>query len=140
MAGTLKGTVALADLRPLAAAALEPQTDADPPVLVDVVDSLTPPVLMLLWGDPWLEPAVANRPVMGSCLFTANLQVLCVGGRLEPGPGIDTIEQLVSYVLGRLDADIYPWPLRLVTALRQQEIGGITYLAARVNYAVPVTV
>ena len=137
---TVSRVMALADVRPTAAVVLAPVDDSDPEVITDVVDSLTPPALMLLWSDPWIEPAVANRPVMGPCLLTANLQVLCVGGRLDPGPGIDTIEQLVGYVLERMEADVYTWPLGLVSALRQQEIGGITYLTARVNYAVPVTV
>ena len=129
----------LSDIRDQAAAALEPQGPDDPDVLVDVVDSLYPPVLMLLWDDPWLAPG-SGAPSMGPCLWTARLQVLCVAGRLEPGPGIRTLEELVAYTVARLKADPYPWPLETVTAPRVFEIASIAYLGARVSYAVPITV
>ena len=129
----------LSDIRDQAAAALQPQGPDDPDVLVDVVDSLYPPVLMLLWDDPWLEPG-SGAPSMGPCMWTARLQVLCVAGRLEPGPGIRTLEELVAYTVARLKADLYPWPLENVTAPRIFDIASIAYLGARVSYAVPITV
>jgi len=130
----------LSDIRDQAAAALEPQGPDDPDVLVDVVDSLYPPVLMLLWDDPWLTPEVGRRPTMGPCGWTARLQVLCVAGRLEPGPGIRTLEELVAYTVGHMKADLYTWPLEGVSAPRVFEIASIAYLGARVTYAVPITV
>jgi hypothetical protein len=129
----------LSDIRDQAAAALEPQGPDDPDVLVDVVDSLYPPVLMLLWDDPWLAPG-SGAPSMGPCLWTARLQVLCVAGRLEPGPGIRTLEELVAYTVGHMKADLYTWPLEGVSAPRVFEIASIAYLGARVTYAVPITV
>jgi len=140
VAGTAQGAVTLADVRDLAAAALEPQAPDDPPVLVDVVDSLTPPALMLVWGDPWLAPAVATRPTMGPCLWTARLQVLCIAARVEPGPGIRVLEQLVALTVDRLAADPYTWPLDAVSAPRVFDIAGLSYLGARVTYLVPITV
>jgi hypothetical protein len=132
--------IGVADLRDLAAEALAPVNDTDPTVLVDVVDSLTPPALMLIWGDPWLSPGTGQRPAMGPCLWTARLQVLAVAGRLEPGPGIRTLEQLVGYVVDRLKADAYTWPLEAVTGPRVFDLGGLPYLGARVTYVVPITV
>ena len=131
--------VNVANLRDLAAVALAPVDDTDPVVLADVVDSLTPPALMLIWGDPWLELG-AGAKTMGPCLWTARLQVLAVAGRLEPGPGIRVLEQLVSYVVERMKADAYTWPLDTVSGPRVFDIGSLPYLGARVGYLVPVTV
>jgi hypothetical protein len=134
-------TLALGEIRVMAAAALEPQTDTDPVVLVDVVDALTPPALMLLWDDPWLQPgAGAAGPVMGPCVWTARLLILCVAGRLEPGPGIATLEDLVAYVVDRLrDDPAYTWPVASALAPRIFDIGGVPYLGARVTYTVPAS-
>jgi hypothetical protein len=131
----------LTDLRDAAAEALAPITDDDPNVLVDVVDSLTPPALMLIWGDPWLDPG--PRPgarTMGPCAWNARLQVLAVAGRLEPGPGIRMLEQLVGYVVDRMKADPYDWPLDSVSGPRVIDIGNLAWLGARVTYLVPTTV
>ena len=137
---TTTALIGVTDLRDLAAEALAPVDDTDPTVLVDVVDSLTPPALMLIWGDPWLSPGTGQRPAMGPCLWTARLQVLAVAGRLEPGPGIRTLEQLVGYIVDRLKADAYTWPLEAVTGPRVFDLGGLPYLGARVTYLVPITV
>jgi hypothetical protein len=131
--------VALADIRDLAAAALAPIAPGDPDVLVDVVDALFPPVLMLEWADPWMQSS-ARAASMGPCLFTAHLRVRCVGSRNEPGPGIRAIEDLVAHTVGRLRADPYSWALEGFTAPRVFLIGNVTYLAGDVNYAVPTTV
>jgi hypothetical protein len=134
------GLIALTDLRPAAGAVLAPELDTDPAVLVDVVDSLTPPALMLLWGEPWLEPTVATVRTMGQCEWTARLEVLCVGGRVEPGAGMRMVEQLVAYTVGRMAADSYTWPLNNVAAPRIYPIGRVDYLGARVTYQVPTTI
>ena len=127
-------TLALTDVRARAAVALAPSTPTDPAVLVNVVDSLEPPALMLVWGDPWLTPKS-----FGPCYFDAQLDVLCVAARLEPGPGVETLETLVDYVIGRLAADDYSWPASTSQAPRIFRIGDVPYLAARVTYRVPVT-
>lgn len=139
MAATATKLLALGDIRDAAALALASGSDDDPVVLVDRVDSLTPPALLLDWADPWLEPGTGSgTPTMGPCLWTAALVVICVGGRIEPGPGVRICEQLVAYTVDRLQADqSYSWPIDTVAAPRQHDISGVTYLAAFVQYAVP---
>lgn len=132
-------TITLGELRNAAAAALEPVAEEDPPVLVDLVDSLTPPALMIGWDDPWLE-AGAGRPTLGPCLWTARLRVVCVAGRLEPGPGYDELDRLVAYVLERMRGDAYQWTLDQVSAPAQYDLSGVTYLSSFVIYTVPTTV
>lgn len=132
---TLLGLTAIRDA---AAAALAPQADDDPMVFVDAVDSLTPPALLLDWADPWLEPA-QTLGVIGGCQWTARLQVICIAGRLEPGAGVDVLEQLVTLVVARLEADPYTWQLDAVSAPLQRDLAGISYLAANVVYDVPTS-
>lgn len=131
--------MALGEVRDAAAVALAPQSDADPVVLLEV-DSLYPPALVLDWADPWLQLGAGGVPAMGRCLWTARLQIIAVAGRLEPGPGVATLEQLVAYVVARLEADPYTWPLDSVSAPRQFDLAAVTYLGAAVTYLVPVTV
>jgi hypothetical protein len=131
--------VDLTALRDALGAVLAPVNEDDPPVLVDVVDALTPPALMLIWGDPWLEPGT-GRPTMGPCIWTARLQVLAVASRLEPGPGIRTLESLVTQVVERTKADVYTWKLDGVSGPRVFDIAGLSYLGARVTYLVPTAV
>jgi hypothetical protein len=131
--------IGLTGLRPAAADVLAPVADGDPYVFTDVVDSLTPPALMLGWDDPWIEAGV-GLATMGPCLYTARLQVTCVAGRLEPGPGIDELDRLVSLVLDRMRQDAYRWPLDRVSAPLQRDLSGVTYLVADVVYAVPTAI
>jgi hypothetical protein len=133
------GVVAFVDLRDRAAVALAPATEDDPPVHVDVVDAIVPPALVLEWNDPMMQ-ASAGISTIGACTFTARLRVVCVGSRIEPGPGIRAIEQLVAHTVDRLAADPYPWALEGFTAPRPFPIARIDYLAAFVNYAAPTTI
>ena len=141
MAATV-GAMALTEIRAAAAAALAPLTDDDPNVHVDVVDAVSPPAIMLLWEDPWLQPGAGTAgAVMGPCLWTARLQVLCIAARLEPGPGIAVLEDLVTYTVHRLHDDLsYTWPPATALAPRVFDIGNVPYLGARVTYTVPVSV
>ena len=133
-----EATLQLADVRPRAAAALAPETDTDPSVLADYADSASPPALLLLWDDPWLQPEPA---AFGPCLhWQARLEVLAIASRVEPGPGIEKLEELVSYVVGRMVADDFSWPVASVIAPGRYEIGGVPYLGARVVYSLRVTV
>jgi hypothetical protein len=120
-------------LRHQAADALQPADETDPVVLTEIVDSLTPPALMVMWDDPWLEPG-ATRPTMAQCMWRARLRIVCVAWRLEPGSGYDELSELVAYTLGRMRDDGYPWTLDRVSAPTQFDLAGITYLAATVNY------
>ena len=130
------GTLPLSEVRGRVAAVLAPASDADPAVHVDVVDAVTPPAILLVWDDPWLESQMS----IDSCWFFANLTVLCVAARLEPGPGVEKLEQLVSYAISRLQADPYTWPQASSRAPRVFTIGNIDYLGARVTYRMPVTI
>jgi len=140
MSATEAGVLELTAVRARAAAALEPVTDTDPQVLVDLVDALHPPCLMLDWDDPWLTPGLQAQRVMGPCVWEASLSVLCVAGRVEPGPGVATLEELVTYTIDRFKFDPYPWPVATAQSPRRFDIGGVTYLGARVGYRVPVTI
>jgi hypothetical protein len=87
------------------------------------VDSLTPPAFMLEWGDPWSEQS-------SHCFESASLDVVCVAGRIEPDPGIETLELMVEAALVAFaHAGIPHGP---VTPPRPFEIAGLTYLAARI--------
>jgi hypothetical protein len=123
--------VNLLDARAKLAAALAPMDVNDPDVLVDLVDSINPPALMLGWGEPWLTPDTA-------CLRTGRLVTTCVASRLVPGAGIAELEELVDYTLGRLLADLDPWPLDSVSGPRAFTIGNVNYLAARIVLRVPI--
>jgi hypothetical protein len=119
------------DARAKLGAALAPVDETDPTVLVNLVDALEPPALMLGWGEPWLTPETA-------CLRTGRLVVTCVAGRLVPGAGVETLEQLVDYTLRRLAADGGAWPLDTVGGPRVFTIANINYLAARITLRVPI--
>jgi hypothetical protein len=97
--------------------------DADWEVHPLPVDSVTPPCFMLEWADPWHNPAT-------HCFTDAHLDVICIAPRLEPDPGIETLELMVESALGALHrAGI---PCGEGSAPRPFEIGGITYLACRI--------
>jgi hypothetical protein len=119
------------DARGKLAAALAPLADSDPMVLDNLVDSLDPPVLMLGWGEPWLLPETP-------CLRTGRLVVTAVGGRLEPGAGIESLEALVDYTLTRLASSGEAWPLDSVSGPRVFTVGGIHYLATRIVLRVSI--
>ena len=66
--------------------------------------------------------------------------MLCLAGRSEPGPGIEALEGLITYAIGRLNADAYSWPAVTSQAPRIFEIGGIPLLGARLMLRVPVSI
>jgi len=130
----------LTEVRERAAAALAPATDDDPDVFVDIVDALHPPALLLLWADPWLDAKTVGGMGGGRGLWDSWLEILCVASRIEPGPGMTKLEELVAYTLGRLQDDAHTWPPETFYAPRRFDIGGITYLGARMVFRVPVTI
>lgn len=123
---------AIVDARAKLAAALAPLDDTDPPVLVNLVDALEPPALMLGWGEPWLQPQTA-------CWLTGRIVVTAVATRLEPGAGIAALEQLVAHTLERLRASGDAWPLESVSGPRVFTVANVNYLAARITLRVVVT-
>ena len=125
----------LTEVRPRAATLLAPAAPGDPPVIGEMVDSLTPPALLLEWADPWIVQETIGG---GIGLFYAALNVLCVAGRIEPGPGFDTLEQLVDHVIGRLQPEA--WPLTLSQSPARFDINNIPMLGTRLGFRVPVSV
>jgi len=97
------------------------------------VDAVDPPALVLSWDDPWLTYDTA-------CIWRAQLTVVCFAGRVEPDAGVETLERLASYVIGRLQADRYVWPFNGSQAPRQTEIANVPLLMCRLNYLVRVTI
>lgn len=135
----MSGALRLAEVRGRVAEVLAPATDEDPAVLMDIVDALSPPAILLLWTDPWLEAKTVGAR-NGSGYWDARLEVLCVASRIEPGPGMTKLEELVGYVIARFQADAYSWPPEALYAPRRFDIGNIPYLGARLTFRVPVTV
>lgn len=114
---------ALGTFRELVAAVLEPINESWT-VYPLPVDAVTPPAYMLTWADPWTVPAT-------HCRHTVRLDVVCIAGRIDPDPGIETLEHMVGDALTAFgDAGI---PYTESGAPRPMPIGGVTYLAARIQ-------
>ena len=122
----------LAEVRPRAAQALAPASPDDPLVYVDYPDAVDVPCLFVYWDNPWLTYRTA-------CLWDVELSILQIAGRIEAGPGIDTIERLAQYTIERLRADSQSWAFSSSQAPAKVDIANIPYLAGRINYRVPVT-
>jgi hypothetical protein len=137
--------IPLSDLRDAMAAALEPRDENDPDVspagslvvLENLVDSLTPPALLLEWSDPWL---VQNGMAGMGGWWEARVNVICFAGRVTPGAGVDILERLMRHVIGRLADDPGTWPFETTTSPRRLTMGGVDYLASRITYRVPVAI
>ena len=143
MNATVIGALRLSEVRQRAAAALAPVEDTDPDVFPDLVDSVSPPALLMFWADPWLAKRTIGGGGMGGNglgLWDAWLEVLCVVGRVDANPALTDLENLVGYALARLQDDDYTWPPETFYAPRRFDIGGVTYLGARMVFRVPVTI
>jgi len=121
------------DARTKLAAALAPVDDDDPTVLVNLVDAIDPPALMIGWGRPWMVPNTA-------CLFDARIAVTAVAARLVPGAGVEALEQLVAYTITRLGADEHAWPIVDVDEPRVFTIAQTTYIGVRISIRLNLTV
>jgi hypothetical protein len=128
--------LALTGTRAAAGAALAPATETDPPI-VETTDSLTPPALMLEWANPWFAPASVAG---GRGLLTATLNVLCFAARIEPEPGIVKLEELVSYVIGRLQGDLNPWTFTNAQTPVRVDMNAIPMFLARLSFTIPIYV
>jgi hypothetical protein len=84
---------AFVELRTLVAGALTGLAPAgdDWPVHEAPVDSVTPPCFALVWPDPWVTPQTV-------CTYTARLDVIVFGARIDPAPGYEELEELVAAV------------------------------------------
>jgi len=129
----VNGAIPMAEVRVRAAAALERRTDSDPPVLFDYPDSVSPPALVLTWDTPWLTPLV-----VGGCLYDARFAVHVMVARIDPAIG--ELERLIAYVVGRLRADPYPWPMAIVEQPLWLRIADVPLFGARVIYTLKVSV
>ena len=138
MSAVATGALQLSEVRARAAAALAPEADTDPEVHADLVDSLTPPAVLLFWADPWLNAKTMGMGG-GFGLWDAWLEVLCVVGRIDASPSLTALEELVAFTLARLKDDAHTWPPETFYAPREFVINGIHYLGARLVYRVPVT-
>jgi hypothetical protein len=95
------------------------------------VDSLTPPAYMLQWADPWSTPATA-------CHELATLEIICIAGRIEPDPGIETLEVMVAAALAALQ--VAGIPHGPTSAPRLFEVAGVPYLSARITVSGTVNI
>ena len=74
---------------------------------------------------------------MGPCTYNTTLRIVCVAGRLDPESGHQALEQLVTYVIGRMGSG---WALDRVSEPYQRDQGGVASLIADVVYAVPTAI
>jgi hypothetical protein len=113
------------------AAVLAPVLEGDPTVLTDLVDSITPPALMISWGEPWMT-------FQTPCFNNAQLVVTAVGSRLVPGAGQAQVEALVDYTITRIRLDSPNWSLTTVSGMRVFPIAQTNYLASRITLQVTI--
>lgn len=122
---------AFATFRERVATALAPPVDAEEPWTVSAgpVDSFTPPGYLLSWGDEWGMPATF-------CDYLVRLDVIAISFRIDPDPGLETLERLVEGALIALrDAGL---PEASFSAPSRFDIGGVPYLASRISLALPL--
>lgn len=139
ISATATQSLALTAVRGALAEALAPRDDSDPDVVADIPDAVSPPLLLLEWANPWLTPRTVGMQSSGGW-WDAHVNVLCLSGRLEPGPGIAELERLLSYAVVRLDGDGRSWPVESSTAPRDLLFAGVHYLGARLNLRLPVVI
>jgi hypothetical protein len=131
------GNLPLGEVRATVAAVLAPPAGSDLNVHPDYPDAIEPPALLLIWDEPWITP---EPRTIGYCQWTARLIIWCLAGRVEPSSGIDKLEELVSYTIGRMQADPHTWPAATLAAPRVWRIADIPLLGARITYEVPVAI
>ena len=119
----------LADFRISVAADLAPGPTDDWNVQDGPVDAIEPPAYLLVWSDPWLVPAT-------HCYQTARLDVVAVAARVDVEGGHDQLERLVEYAYFVLDGT--GAPVLATSRPGPFDIGGVTYLAARLTVTHPV--
>jgi hypothetical protein len=91
---------------------------------------VTPPAFVLVWPEPWLTPAT-------SCSYRAQLQVIVIAARMEPPPGYEQLEALITAAVPALArAGV---PLVQVGAVLPLEFANVTYQSARITVSSPVT-
>lgn len=122
----------ITDVRAALAVAFASTDDTDPEVYADLVDAIDVPCLMLLWNEPPTEE-------IGPCNVLAKPLVIAVAGRIEPGETLGVLEQLWMWIARRLRDDANAWGVVSFGSPRIMDIGGISYLASRVELRVAAT-
>jgi len=131
--------LALVDVRAKAEAVLVAafaELDPVPGEVVGPLDAIEPPCVRIGWAEPWLEP-------FGQAgVFSARLEAFCIAARLEPAPGFETIEELVSATVRAFTRDPigYPWAVSYVGAPRGYDVAGKSYLASQIVLRSPAGV
>jgi len=121
--------VKLAAVREQLAADIAGVTSAEVAVVDFPPDQVSVPAAFVMWGTPWLE--VHNR-----CKWDANLDVLLVAARFEPEGAFDTIEDLVEDIVPILAGGA--WRFSFLESPAPMDVGGVTYLAARLTVATTI--
>jgi hypothetical protein len=115
---------AFADLRADVADALAPIITATPEWSLHPlpVDAISPPAFLLVWADPWISRRLT------ACAYETQLAVRCVSARIDPDPGIETLELMVEQAIAALD--VARIPVAQLGAPGPLDIGGLHYQAA----------
>ncbi len=119
----------LAGLSGLREALLAALDDGEYANVNPAVESIVPPALLVLWSEPWLEQ-------QGKCQMLARPAVTCVGGRIAPEAGVEMLERLVGYTLGRLNKAGFA--VERVTSPQAMSFAAIEYLTCQVIIRVVV--
>ena len=106
-------------------AAIASAVVADDVTVIDSLpDSITPPAVFVAWSDPWLT-------LDTYCGFVANVEILVVAQRIEPGGQYGVIEGIVSDLAEALR--LAHRSIRDITSPFPLQLGGVDYLSASIN-------
>ena len=114
----------LTDFRERLAAILADALANDVGVFDAIPDSIAPPAVFITWANPWMINFTW-------CDFVAQVQLIVVAQRIEPGGQYGVLEDLVTQLLGILREN--KLALRDVTSPYPIVLGGVDYLAASIN-------
>lgn len=117
----MKVTTARIELAAILTAALPNEVG----VIDHLPDSIAPPVALVAWADPWLKLSTL-------CAYEAQMEIMCLAQRIEPGGQFETLEGMVSAILPAIKSADY-FTLVDVTAPYPMQVGGVDYLAASIN-------
>lgn len=89
-----------------------------------IPDSIAPPTVFVTWSNPWLINFTW-------CDFVANVQLIVVTQRIEPGGQYGVLEDLVFQLVGILRDN--KLTMRDITSPYPISLGGVNYLACSIN-------
>lgn len=114
----------LTDVRTEYASMARAVTDDNVSVVDSLPDSIAPPAVLVGWGDPWLTQDTL-------CGWVANVEIMIVAQRIEPGGQYSVIENMVSQLVTEYRS--HKVSIRDVTAPYPLTLGGLDYLSASIN-------